>query len=237
MHSISKRAFLTGACCGVAASAAMMATPAAAQVTAKPAPVPKGLSPDEALELLKKGNRAFVEDHPLPAAIDRKRRLELANSQHPFAVLVGCSDSRVSPEYLFGRGLGDLFIVRVAGNTVDQVGLGSIEYAVDHLDVPLIVVLGHEHCGAVSAAVSVVTEGADFDSAMDAMVAPIIPAVLKSQLAAGDLIDNSVKENARRVAESLKKSGPTIIERLAAGTLKIVPAYYSLDDGSVQFLE
>jgi carbonic anhydrase len=116
-----------------------------------------GLTPAQALEKLKKGHADFLADKPsLKSSRDNARRLEIARGQIPFAVLVGCSDSRVAPELLFGTGLGELFIVRNAGNTIDTVALGSIEYAVQVLGVPLIMVLGHERCGAVEAAVSVV---------------------------------------------------------------------------------
>lgn len=230
---LSKRQFLSGACCGAAALTTGFVVSAAAEEVHTP--VPAGISPDEALALLKKGNDDFMADADAPPAHDRKRRLEIAKTQHPFAVLVGCSDSRVSPELLFGRGLGDLFIVRVAGNTVDLTGLGSIEYAVEHLGVPLIVVMGHERCGAVSAAVSVVKENAAFDSAMEAMIAPIVPAVLKAQAQDGDLLDNAVRENVKRVVARLETSGPIIGEKLESGRLKIVGARYDLDDGKVEF--
>jgi carbonic anhydrase len=168
---------------------------------------------------------------------DRRRRLEIAGSQTPFAVLVGCADSRVSPELLFGRGLGELFTVRVAGNTVDRPGLGSIEYAVEHLGVPLIVVLGHERCGAVQAAVSVVEENATFPGAIGDMVAPIIPAVLEAQSQPGELLDNAVRENVRLVVALLGASGPLLEEPLAAGRLKIVGARYDLEEGKVEFFD
>lgn len=228
---MTKRQFMTTACC--VATAVGFTAQAVAEDTH--VPVPAGLSPDEALALLKKGNEDFLSDEQAPPAHNRKRRLEIANEQHPFAVLVGCSDSRVSPEVLFGRGLGDLFIVRVAGNTVDLTGLGSIEYAVDHLGVPLIVVMGHERCGAVSAAVAMVKDNAVYDSAIEAMVAPIVPAVLQAQRQSGDLLDNSVRENVRHVVTRLTTSGPVIGERLTNGKLKIVGARYDLDDGKVEF--
>ncbi len=128
------------------------------------------LTPDQAPDALKQGNRLFLADR-LPAESNRRdRRLEIAKSQALFAVLVSCSDSRVPPEALFGRGLGDLFIIRVAGNSISQEGLGSIEYAVAELGVPLVVVLGHERCGAVGAALSVVKNHTIFPGAIGDMV-------------------------------------------------------------------
>ena len=122
------------------------------------------MTPDQALAALKEGNDKFITDSPLRSVQGRERRLEIARGQAPFAVLVSCSDSRVPPELLFGRGLGELFIVRNAGNTVDTAALGSIQYAVAELGVPLVLVLGHERCGAVDAAVQVVKANANWPS-------------------------------------------------------------------------
>ena len=232
-HAPSRRALLTGLCCG--ATVAVAGLPQAAPALAAAEHKTGMPSPDEALELLRKGNEEFLKGEPYHGMTDRRRRLEIARTQTPFAVLVGCSDPRVSPELLFGRGLGELFIIRVAGNTVDQTALGSIEYAVEHLGVPLIVVLGHERCGAVQAAVSVVAENATFPGAIGDMVAPIIPAVLKAQSSPGELLDNAVRENVLRVVARLAESGPVVGEPLNSGGLKIVPARYDLDDGRVEF--
>lgn len=202
---------------------------------AEPARAAPALTPDQALEMLKRGNDEYFHDRPFHGNVDRQRRISIAREQHPIAVLVSCSDSRVPPELLFGRGLGELFIVRNAGNTVDTTALGSIEYAVEHLGVPLVMVLGHERCGAVQAAVSVVKENARFHGAIGQMVEPIIPAVLEAQAQPGDLVDNAVRANVRRVVERLKHAGPTLLEPLEQGELKIVGARYDLDDGDVDF--
>ena len=192
-------------------------------------------TPDEALELLKQGNQEFLAGNVNPEAASAARRLEIASGQKPFAILVGCSDSRVSPEILFGRQLGELFIVRNAGNTVDTSALGSIEYGVLELGVPLIIVLGHENCGAVGAAVSIVEENTEFPGSIGAMVAPILPAVLAVREEPGDLLDNSVRENVRRIVERLSTSEDILTEPLEAGRLKIVGARYDLDSGEVDF--
>jgi carbonic anhydrase len=163
------------------------------------------MTPDQALAALKEGNDKFITDAPYRSVNDRNRRLEIARGQTPFAVLVSCSDSRVPPELLFGRGLGELFIVRNAGNTVDTTALGSIQYGVAELGVPL-VVLGHEKCGAVDAAVKVVKENATFPGAIGQMVEPIIPAVIRAQGQPGDLLDNAVRENVRRTVIRLRTS-------------------------------
>src|SRR3712207_1905728 len=190
----------------------------------------------QALRLLKEGNEQFRTDAPFRGAQGRERRVELARGQAPFCVLVGCSDSRVPPELLFGRGLGELFIVRNAGNTVDTAALGSIEYGVGVLGCPLVVVLGHEACGAVAAAVDVVEKNATFPGVIGEMVQPIIPAVLEAQRVGGNnLLDNAIVANAKRVAKRLETQSPVLQEALRTGKLKIVPARYDLDDGNVDF--
>jgi carbonic anhydrase len=160
----------------------------------------------------------------------------------PFAVLVSCSDSPVPPELLFGRGLGELFIVRNAGNTVDTTALGSIECAVAELGVPLVVVMGHERCGAVDAALTIVEKNTTFPGNIGRMVEPIIPAALKAKSTASanidraELLDEAVRENVRRVVTRLRTAtDPLLLEPLQAGKLKAVGARYDLNDGSVDF--
>jgi carbonic anhydrase len=201
------------------------------------------MTAEQALQLLKEGNARFMADRPEPVIQSKQRRLEIARGQTPIAVLVSCSDSRVPPELLFGRGLGELFIIRNAGNTVDTVALGSIEYAVTQLNVPLIVVMGHERCGAVSAAISVVEQQAVFPGSMGPMVEPIVPAVLAARAALGDkhthdaLLDASVRQNVARVVKRLRESEPLLLEPLHAGKLMVVGARYDLDDGRVEFFK
>jgi carbonic anhydrase len=239
----TRRNFLTVAGAGAigAATATLTGEAALAAAPAGAAPTKGGkttLTPDQALQLLKEGNRNFLTDSPMRAAMGRQRRLEIAQSQAPFAAYVTCSDSRVPPELLFGRGLGELFIIRNAGNTVDTVALGSIEYAVAVLGVPLVVVMGHERCGAVAAAASVVRENATFPGSIGRMVEPIIPAVLKAQKQPGDLVENSIRENVRRVAGQLRTSvDPLLLDPQRTGRLKVVGAYYDLDTGTVDFFD
>lgn len=145
----------------------------------------------------------------------------------------------MAPEVLFDTGLGELFIVRNAGNTVDMVALGSIKYAVQVLGVPLVLVLGHERCGAVEAAVSVVEKNTVYPGSIGRMVEPIIPAVLKAKASGSytgeDLLDAAVRENVRRTVERLRTSEPALIEPMRLGKLKVVGARYDLDDGKVDF--
>lgn len=195
------------------------------------------LQPADALKLMKEGNENFRNEAPSLSANGRERRLELARGQAPFCVLVGCSDSRVSPEILFGRGLGELFIVRNAGNTVDTAALGSIEYAVGVLGVPLVVVLGHQSCGAVAAAVDVVQNNATFPGVIGEMVQPIVPAVLEARTQGGDLLEASVRNNARRVAKRLTTQSLVIKDAMTVGKVKVVGARYGLSDGHVEWME
>ena len=192
----------------------------------------------QALAILKRGNADFLAGKLVPNDTNGRRRLEIAKSQHPFAVLVSCSDSRVPPEVLFGRGLGELFIVRNAGNTVDTAAMGSIEYAVAELKVPLVVVMGHERCGAVAAALSVVKNNTAYPGSIGRMVEPIVPAVLQARSAGGDWLDASVKGNVLRTVTRLRTaSEPMLLDPLKRGELKIVGAHYDLDDGRVTFFE
>src|SRR4051794_7183695 len=189
------------------------------------------MSADAALTRLMAGNQRYTrhkERHPDESLARRK---ELISGQHPFAVILGCSDSRVPPELLFDQGLGDLFVVRVAGNIVDDAVLGSIEYAVEHLGTKLIVVLGHEKCGAVSAAV----EGGNPPGHLKALVDAIKTSVDETANTPGDRIHNCVIVNAQRVARQIRESEPLLKDYAGKG-LKVVSADYVLDTGRVSLL-
>lgn len=195
-------------------------------------------TPDAALKLLEDGNAAFTRGDMSARDKGADRRAVLTKGQAPFVAYVSCSDSRVPPELLFGRGLGELFIVRNAGNTVDTTAMGSIEYAVAVLGVPLVVVMGHEACGAVKAAMSVVDQNARFPGAIGKMIEPIIPAVLQARGKAGDAVENAVRENVRRTVQYLREGGdPMLLKPLAEGRLKIAGAYYELGTGRVDFFD
>jgi len=231
-QKLSRRGFLGCACCAAVSVGIAGRLPAFAAEGAR-----TNLTPDQALETLKEGNRSFKTDSPVRAVQGRERRLEIARGQTPFATLVSCSDSRVPPELLFGRGLGELFIVRNAGNTVDTAALGSIEYGVAQLGVPLVVVMGHERCGAVEAAVKV-TENASYPGSIGRMVEPIVPAVIAAQREGGDLLQAAVRANVRRTVSRLRTaSEPMLLEPLRAGKLRIVGASYDIDDGSMDFFD
>ena len=187
------------------------------------------ITADEALIKLLEGNNRFVEfkqNHPHQ---DQTRLTEMSLSQKPFAVIVGCSDSRVPPEIIFDQGLGDLFVIRNAGNVVDDFALASIEYAVEHLDVKLIVVLGHERCGAVDAAV----KGGRLPGHLTKLIEEINPSVEKVKKMEGDLLTNAVNANAERITEQLRSSEELLKEFVDHKGLNIVTAYYDLDTGKV----
>lgn len=189
--------------------------------------------PATALAKLQKGNRRFVDAamlHPDQNAEARKRR---SGEQQPFAVVLSCSDSRLPPEVIFDQGLGDLFVVRVAGNIVDRDGMGSIEYAVDHLEAPLVIVVGHQNCGAVSATLEVLRPPySPPHGDVAALVDAITPAVGVAMKRPGDLLDNSIRANAEQSRDQIMHS-PELKTFLDSGALQVVAAYYSLDTGLV----
>ena len=195
------------------------------QPPAPPAPADMAISPDEALGRLKQGNAIFARGGANISLPSMARVAELSKGQKPFAVIIGCSDSRAAPELIFDCNLGELFVVRVAGSTVSREGLGSIVYAVEHLGAPLIVVLGHTKCGAVGAAVDVATKHAELHGALHEMVLPILPAVIEAEEQhPADLQDAAIRQNVRDIARRLKVSDGTLAERLEEGRLKIVSA-------------
>jgi carbonic anhydrase len=192
-----------------------------------------GLPADAALTRLMEGNKRYTRHKAKHPDESLSRRKELEGTQHPFAVILGCADSRVPPELLFDQGLGDLFVIRVAGNIVDDAILGSIEYAVEHLGTKLIVVLGHEKCGAVTAAV----EGGTPTDHLSALVEAIRPVVAATANMPGDKVHNCVLENARRVAQQVRQSEPVLKEAGERKGLKVVAADYALDTGVVTLLD
>jgi len=198
---------------------------------------PTSLSPDEALAELKSGNESYVSQPEVCALDLSKERVAVAGHQAPFATIIACADSRSPPELIFGgRGVGQLFVARNAGNLVDTATLGTVEYGAAVLGSPLIVVLAHTSCGAVKAACDVVTKNATYPGAIGAMIEPILPAALAARGQEGDYVDNTAKLSAQRTAARLA-SASTIISGLAgSGKLKIVPAIYDLQTGVVTYL-
>lgn len=198
---------------------------------------PKNLSATEALEQLTIGNQRFVAgiaEHPHS---DAARRLELAKGQQPFATIITCADSRVPVELVFDQGLGDLFVIRVAGNIADDAVLGSVEYASLHLGVNLVLVMGHRSCGAVGAAVDYLNvQGSATGTHIDALIDAIRPAVREAESQGSeDLLERSVRENATMVAAQIRSSEP-VLAGLSERGVVVQPAYYDLESGEVGWL-
>ncbi len=190
------------------------------------------LTPDSVLAELKTGNAHHVRhqyQHPHETVA---RQRELVTGQHPHAEILSCSDSRVPPEIIFDQGLGDLFVVRVAGNVAADTEIASLEYGAGHLHIPLLIVLGHESCGAVTVAV----EGGEAEGHLGALVSLIKPAVQKSRGTPGDPVANAVRLNVQMVVQQLRSSTPVLSELVAQGKLKIVGGVYSLETGQVTWL-
>ncbi len=231
-QGLERRAFL-----GLAGAAAAVATLGFAATPADAAGGPTtDLTADQALDKLKQGNARYVSDAQVCAADLGGQRAHLTGGQAPWATILACADSRVPPELLFGGlGLGELFVARNAGNLADTGVLGTIEYGAAVLGVPLIVVLGHQSCGAVSAACDVATRNATFPGSIGPMIEPIVPAALAAKSAGGDLVTATVKENARRVVDRILAHSSIVADLVEAGKVKIVPAYYALDTGKVDY--
>jgi len=195
------------------------------------------LSADDALAKLKAGNQKFVSSPQLCAAELTNNRTAVAKGQSPWATILTCADSRVSPELIFGGvGLGELFVCRNAGNVADTAVMGTIEYGAEHLGSPLVVVMGHSRCGAVQAACDVVEKDAKLPGSIKPMVDAIVPAAKAMKGKSGDFVDLSVRENARLNAEKVKAESDIVKELAHEGKVKIVYARYDLDTGVVDFL-
>ena len=196
--------------------------------TAAPAAHAPAAGPEIALAKLKAGNDRFANSKVSSGKPTAAKRAEIAQAQHPFAIILGCADSRTSPEIVFDQNLGDLFVVRTAGNLVDEHALGSIEYAVAHLGARLIVVLGHERCGAVKAALASDTAPGHVQS----LVRDIQPAVKATKGREGDATALTIAENARLMAAKVR--GEASLGELAK-EVRIISGVYDLDTGKVKW--
>jgi carbonic anhydrase len=186
----------------------------------------------DVLSELKAGNEHHATKHYQHPHQTAARQRELTTTQHPHAAILSCADSRVAPEIVFDQGLGDLFDVRVAGNIAGDAEIASIEYAADHLGVPVLVVLGHQRCGAVTAA----AEPGEAPGHLPVLIAAIRPAVEQARGMPGDAIDNAVRINVENVVRQLTGSQPVLAGMTAAGRLQVVGAVYSLDTGRIEWL-
>ena len=231
--SYSRRGFLKlvgGATAGMALSGRGLF---AAGETPKPQNV---LSPDAALARLKKGNHRYVMGG-MTSQDFGSERTAVAGGQNPFAAILSCADSRVAPEYIFDCGLGDLFIVRVAGNFAEEDGIASFEYAVKFLGAPLLVVLGHEKCGAVDAAIKTVKNGAELPGHLPHLVEHIAPAVKTAMSEPGDLLVNAIRENVLLNVEALKTATPVLNDYVGQNKVRVVGGIYKLKDGRIEWLD
>lgn len=185
------------------------------------------------LDRLIQGNQRYVTSTTVCHEDWSAKRSALLKNQKPFAVIVACSDSRVPPEIVFDQSLGDLFVVRVAGNIVDDFAVGSIEYGVNILGANLVLVLGHSNCGAVDAAL----KGMKFDNHIQEVLNAIQPAIVATKGATGNLLEKAIKANVKIVEDKLKSSKPLLSSLIDKGTLRIFGAYYQLESGKVEFID
>jgi len=213
-----------------------LALPGRALFAAGEIPKPQNvLSPEEALRRLRQGNERYVQGvmkrHDFSA-----ERSALAGGQNPFAGILSCADSRIAPEYAFDSGRGDLFVVRVAGNFLNEDVLASFEYTVKFLGTSLLVVLGHDKCGAVDATIKTVKDGAELPGHLPYLAQRIRPAVEAALSEPGDLLANSIRENVILNVKKLKEASPIISQSVEEGKVHVVGGIYKLDDGKVDWL-
>ena len=200
------------------------------------APLVPPITPDDALELLVAGNARWVSDqitHPHQSA---ERRVALGEAQHPYATIFSCIDSRLPPEVVFDQGLGDLAVIRTGAQVLDDgVVLGSIEFSPDHLGTPLILIMGHQRCGAVNAAIHTIQSGGTAPGHIQAIVEALRPAYEAVINEAGDLVDNMVRAHTKLTVERVRTQ-PVIKQFLDRGELLVRGGYYSLDTGAVSII-
>ena len=207
------------------------------------------MSPDEALQKLMAGNQRYVKNQMTGSKLcDVTTRKALANSQKPYAIILSCSDSRIPPELVFDQGLGEIFVVRVAGNIIDPVVLGSIEYAAEHLGSPVIMVLGHERCGAVTATVNAKGKPEGNIGAIVKAISPSVQVAAKDCKACNgdakckeskkdEFIECAITTNVKLVSKALTKKSPVLKHLADQKKIKIIAAKYDLDDGLVTVLQ
>jgi carbonic anhydrase len=236
VHEPDRAAFLKSAGFSLTATTFVAGALSAAPALAAPpgGPPSPANTPAQALALLKDGNARFVADRPTVVPLTH-RVAELANGQNPFAIVLGCSDSRVPVDTIFDQLPGNVFVVRVAGNFLNDDGLGSIEYGVMVLKSKLIVVLGHSKCGAVGAAVSFVKDGTTQPGNIQKLVTALAPAAQATQGANGDWVANAVAENVKLNVQAMTQRSKIVADAVNAGDVAVVGGIYDLHSGSVAF--
>lgn len=191
---------------------------------------------EEALRQLLEGQQRYLCGQSLHQHQEIGWRATLAYSQHPFALIFGCADSRVPPEIIFDQGLGDLFVIRTAGQVPDAAVFGSVEYGLEELNIPLVMVMGHERCGAVQAAVKAMDRGSVIPGHLGDLVAAITPAVEQVKGQPGDIIDNAVRAHVGLVIKQLQAEVPLLATRIREGRVILVGARHDLDTGDIELL-
>ena len=238
MSVLSRRTFFTIVSAGgIGIAATRMASPVSRPGRAAAAQTSS--TGDQALADLLAGNKRFASGTPSAPRREPKHFRALAGEQNPHSIVIACADSRVAPEILFDAGIGDIFVVSVAGNVVDSAGVvvtGSIEYAVAALNVPLIMVLGHSDCGAVKSAMKQIDAKEPLPGDIDRLVELIKPAVLISKGRAGDPLDNAIRENVIIGVERLKRLDPIVEPAVKAAKVKVVGGVYDLATGKVTLI-
>ena len=227
---LSRRRFL--AVTGATVAGLAISRTASAKEPPKPQNV---LSPDAALERLMAGNARYVRGVALRHDFKHEREA-LVGGQNPFAAILSCADSRIAPEYAFDSGRGDLFVVRVAGNFATEAGIASMEYAVSVLKTPLILVLGHQSCGAVSATISSLKDGTTLPGHLPSLVAGIAPAVRPVLDQPGNVLENATRRNVLLAVEKLKGAAPILAPYADDGRIRVVGGLYKLDTGKVELI-
>jgi carbonic anhydrase len=225
----SRRSFLLGA------SALLVNRLAQAKETKKPPKPENVISPEAALKQLERGNQRYVEGVTRRHDFKREREV-LATGQNPYAAILGCADSRIAPEYAFDTGRGDLFVCRVAGNFANEESIASLEYGVAVLAVPLVLVLGHEACGAVDATIKSLKDNTTLPGHMPSLVTAIAPSVQAAAQQTGDPLANAIRQNVVDNVAKLKSATPILSAAVASGKLKVVGGIYRLRDGRVDIV-
>jgi carbonic anhydrase len=225
---------MLGAAVGIAASALPASPLFAEEPVAQTAA--NAISPDEALQRLVEGNARYAANAPEERDYSAGRAARVS-AQYPIAAILSCADSRVSPELVFDQGPGDLFVVRLAGNFVNDDGLASLEYAVKFLGVPLLMVLGHSNCGAVEAAIKVVKDGVELPGHLPELIQSIAPAVTAAHARhPGDLLAATIEENVKLNVKRMHDDEPIVSEALAAKKIGAVGGVYDLASGKVRLI-
>jgi len=235
MAKISRRQFVSTSAFTAGGFVLGYATKSLVLSQIMPPPEPTVNTPDDALNNLMAGNARYMQGSPIHPNQSAERQAEVAQGQHPWAAILGCIDSRVPPELVFDQGLGDLFVARTAGQVIDNVVLGSLEFAVEE-GVKLIMVLGHQSCGAVNATIQTLQTNGHAEGQIATLVDAIKPAVIEAQSQSGDLLDNAVRANVALEVEYLKSSSQIISQALGQGTIGLVGARYDLGTGAVSVI-